>query len=549
MALLVLALLAAVAIGVASRKPSAEELVRLSQAAHRDPPAFTMTTTALAGPAGGMYCPLTPDYEGDPGTLLRFVYDGDRSFREECYFGSQISEMSVTDGTTAGLWKNGAWQETGGRFEIVTGLSLPAGVSAATVGWLNWLGVGQLDDPPPTAPGALTTCSKWTLGSTMTVAGRPSTEVVCGPVHYWIDDTSRLLVRIEVEDKYSVEALELQVGAEPAATLFSVVPPDNVRSALTDGDTPPDWILPLVDGVDFAWSSLRGRPVVALVSTTPNCAGAHACIGLETFAAAVGERTSEIHAIAVADRTAFSDRELAAAAAAGIPVVFDDGTAATGWLHRPGVSFFDAAGRYRLTVDPRSSTSLTAAIDAFVHETPIPPMPPGDGTFAVGRPAPRFVTETLDGRTFDLSSLGGKPVVVLAPAWEVSSDVRGRDATRTLVGDLASAHALVGDRVSFVVIAWNQGYGSSPAAGWAEVMADVRAEFGTSVDDIHVVKGRTYAGLDGWTALAWIGGDPQVWEASIVVVNADGVVARLLIEPLPAPHELVEIVAEVEGER
>jgi hypothetical protein len=362
-------------------------------------------------------------------------------------------------------------------------------------------------------------------------------------------------VRVELDGQLLAAASSLEVGIQPAGDLFAIEGRSNVRRTLEEGQPAAEWILPQLGGGVFDVASLRGRTTVVLMRSRI-CTGG--CVSLDDLLAVVRPRADRLHALAIGNRAAlgvlpFSPDELRAAARAGLPIVDDAGTDETGWSIDPSLGsivLLDADLRVLFVADARSRTSLAAAIDSALSGQPRPLIPVADGAVVPGEPAPALRADRLDGGRIDMATLRGKPVVLLSPAWESSADVAARSETRSLLTELARARSAVGDRVTFIVIAWTEGYSGVPPEGWPDVLAAARSATGVAADDLIAIVGHTYGGdgwstEDGWGALAWVGGLPSRWDPAIVVIDSAGNVDRVLWGS--AMPNGAELAAQLEG--
>jgi YD repeat-containing protein len=554
--MLLAALLAAalaVAALVASRGPDAGELVRLSQEIHRDPPAFSMTTTF--GPLGAMEpqggqaldvvegwytaCGNLASAEDAPWIRWRYFYDGQGRFRQECQTPTMTSDtgaatygyvggFEVRDAETRGVWDAASWQ--------LRPPNRAVGVPAATILWLNWVNVGTYRHP---TEGQLVECPTWELGQIETVAGRPARVVSCGADRYWIDEASHLLVKRGAGDEVLIEALELQVGTAPPDAQFDMYPTD-FTPRLTVGRAAVDVTLPLIGGGSWDSASLMGRPAAVLIQT--DCHAPAVCLSLDDFVAVVTARSDRLNAAAISasHAQAYPAEAVRAAMAAGIPVAVDDQTGWPRW-ESPGLGtvLFEADGRVAAVVDARSPESLTAAVDALIATSPIPIPPPGDGVLMAGQPAPGIRAQQMGGETFDLSEMRGRPVILLSPpaGWSASPD----PDTARLVAELARARDSVGDAAAYVVLAWR--YASferrpGPFDGWGEVLDDARAEAGPSIDGLLLIDPPD-------PMRDWFQSRVEPYYAqrpAFVVIDADGLVHEVFGgEEIPTAEELAAV--------
>lgn len=538
--LLVLAMLVALAV-VGSRQPEPNELVRLSQAVHRNPPAFVMTIR----PQGEIGCATGP-YDPMSRIEWRYRYDGAGTIRRECLVDGVVHDYLIENTLSGGGWSGTSWT-TGSNVGGDTGVPI------ATVNWLNWVGVGELVPGVHRPDGQPVDCPAWALGPVEPVAGRAARIVSCGPDRYWIDEASLLLVRIEFEAR-RLEASELQVGQAQDPALFEIPERPRRRTLLQRGEVPPTWILPRVGGGSFDLASLRGRPAAVLIGRQP-CIGP--CLALGDFAAVVGQRSDRLNAAAITGpRLVFPGAELAQAAAAGLPVAEDNGEETIGWeieQDAGSVVLFDADDRVVDFIDARSRASLAAAVDSLLAGTPLPLPPVGDGVFVPGNPAPALTAELLNGGTIDFATLRGRPVVVLSPAWESAAGIPTKAAAEAQVTEIVRAQRLVGEVATFVVIAWGEAYTGPPPPVWHGIFDRVRARVGATVDDLVVIHGQDYGssgpgsfGIDSWDALQLIGGDPYRWDPAIVILDRDGLVNEVLWgDTLPDGSELAAIVSRL----
>jgi hypothetical protein len=258
------------------------------------------------------------------------------------------------------------------------------------------------------------------------------------------------------------------------------------------------------------------------------------CLPLDDFVAAVTQRSGTLGAAAIALYGAFGGPSIAAAEAAGVPVLVDDQAGWPRWDTQLGVVLFDPDGTVKAVVDPRTPASLAAVLNAFVSGQPIPVPPPWDGAFTVGQAAPSLRGLLIrDGRlsmdTFDLSSLAGRPAVVMVvpqpQSYPDGTSLNGTSIMRevTAFGGLWRA---LGGRAAFVLVAGSSAT-SEALATWANELATA----GISDRDVTVVvPGESSQGL-------W-----PVAEATLLVLDVAGVVQRIDASGIPTPAELSPVV-------
>jgi hypothetical protein len=540
--LLMLALLAAYTL-IGSLTPNPNDLVRLSQAAHEKPPPFTLTISRPINVSCGT---------GEGEAALRYLHDGRGSLRRECLTGGATYDYWVANARIEGWWSGTAWH-------VQPTLARP-GVPIATVDWLNWVKVGELIPGVTRQEGSLVTCPDWHLDGAEQVAGRPARIVSCGFDRYWIDEGSHLLVKVEVGGTI-VEAEELQIGAVPPAGLFEIENKPDVRRALTVGQVPPPWVLPLVSGGSLDLVSFRGRPA-AVLFIQDSCTGP--CLRFADFDAVVGARAERLSSAAIVRSQRYP--WLAETYTAETPVVIDEGLETAGWeldLGGGPIVLFDADGRVAGFTDPRSAAAFAEILDAFLSGAPIAFPPVGDGVFVDGEPAPALTASLLGGGgMLDLATLRGRPVVVLSPRLDSFTDLGPTTETDALITEFARAAAAVGRDATFVVIVWERwekGWKRAPWPDRDEVLGRARARVGAAVDDILVIEGHgasSYGsrgsgwGEHGWSSLLSVGGEPDLPRAAVVVVDGHGLVADVLWgDSLPAGAELASMVRSVLAER
>lgn len=532
LALALIAGLLAVLAVVGARLNEASRLVSLSQAVHQNPPAFTMTTTAYDIPGdGSSFHVCHSDFAGGeadiPSMQLRYLYDGAGHLRIECRFpgrgipGGQgsgdVAFIIVGPDGRAGAWTGQEW------FEDPAVLVRLPHAPVATVDWLNWINEGSFlpDEDLPVE------CASWTLGAVTQVAGRSAQEVSCGSERFWIDEASRLMVRREIDGRLISEAVELEVGIVPAAALFdpdtaqaNVRWPLEIGGRVKIGEIPPDWTLELVGGGSFSSTDLRGQPSAVLIQGPDG----PPVIGLEAFASVVAPRLDRMHSVAIATT---------ASEAAGIPVVVDDGTTAPAWNGRPGVWLFGADGRIEAYLDLRSAGSLGSALDALLAGSVIPMAPAGDGVFDVGQPAPPLAGPLIGGGEFELTGTRGMPIVILNPGERNYMTGALVPLGFEPIAELAEASRLVGDRATFVVLAWETEF-------WLDGRG--RGPRGASGLPFIHASGGTWSALRGPNA-RWDGGFRS--RAAIVILDGDGIVRRVISDDLPSVEELIGLIEEL----
>ncbi len=459
----------------------------------------------------------------------RYYFDGS-GFRQECRYGGvqYVGGFEVLTPEGHGSWDFAAWQTISGPL-----LGRPDGAPLATPLWLNWINVGVAGDPNAGLPVA---CDAWQLGPVDPVAARAAQAVACGSDRYWVDVASGLLVKRERAGEVLAEALDLAVGVAPDPSLFAILDA-SFTTSMEPGRRPAVIELRRVDGQTWSSESLRGRPAAVLIQG--NCIGVAQCLLLDDFVAAVTARSGRLASAAVS-YGGFAGPSIAAAEAAGVPVLLDDMSGWPRWDLAMGVVLFDPDGTVKAVVDPRTPASLAAVLDAFVGGQPIPVPPPWDGAFAIGQAAPSLRGLLVrDGRlsmdTFDLSSLAGRPAVVMvAPQPQSYPDGTSLNGT-SLARDVAAFGELwreLHGRAAFVLVAGSSAT-SEALATWAKELAAA----GISDRDVTVVvPGESSQQL--WTRLTLRLNAAAVSEATLLVVDATGVVRRIDADGIPAPAEL-----------
>ena len=431
---------------------SADEVVTASMDVYRDPPPFTLKTT-LGPPEEyrtNWYtaCGNLDDVSERRQIYWRYLFDG-RRFRQECrYGGDYVGGFEVLTPDGHGTYDFHAWKTVTGPF-----LGRPADAPPATPLWLNWVNVGAADDANA---GRSVRCDAWILGPVEDIAEQPARVVSCGVDRYWVDMESGFLVKRERGGEVLSEALELSVGTKPDASQFAMLGTDFTTS-VEPGKRPAAITLPTYGGGTWSSDSLRGRPTAVLIQT--DCIGA-GCLPFDDFVAAVAARADRLQAavIAFGGHRGFSAPQIAAAEAAGIPLLHDDESGWPRWGLPLGVALFDADGTVRSVVDPHTPASLAAVLDAFVSGQSIPVPPPWDGQFTVGEPVSVLYGQLVGGGsrsadTFDLAKLAGRPVVVTVGLLPQRDGTWTNDPENArAVAAMAGARRGLGDQAAFVLL-------------------------------------------------------------------------------------------------
>ncbi len=518
---------------------SAGEVVAASMDVHRDPPPFTLVTGL--GPADE----YRADWYGACGNLddpsdrrnvyWRYLYDG-TGFRQECRYGGIVGQPGPLGGQYVGgfevLTPDGhgtydlsAWKTVAGPF-----LGRPADAPAATPLWLNWVNVGAAYDANA---GQSVSCDAWILGPIEDIAERPARVVSCGAAHYWVDMESGFLVKRERAGEVLSEALELSVGTKPDASQFAMLGTDFTTS-VEPGKQPAAITLPTYGGGTWSSDSLRGRPTAVLIQTS--CVGT-GCLPFDDFVAAVAARADRLQAAVIAPggHPGFSAPQIAAAEATGIPLLRDDGSGWPRWNHPLGVALFDADGTVRAVVDPRTVTSLTAVLDAFLAGQPVPVPPPWDGVFTVGDPVSvLYGQQVRDGRAtdeaFDLAKLAGQPVIVTIGLPVQREENWSEPANAKAAASVAAARRELGAEVAFVVLG-----GPEATAETLETWTRLLAAEGLTDADVSVVVSEDSWGR--WASLL-LGPAESIGQPAMLVVGPSGDVTRIFGDGLPTTAEL-----------
>ncbi len=521
---------------------SAEEVVAASIATHLDPPPFTLVTGL--GPSeeyrANWYsaCGNLDDPSDRRTVYWRYLYDG-TGFRQECRYGGIVGQPGPLGGQYVGglevltpdghgTYDSSAWKTVAGPF-----LGRPADAPAATPLWLNWVNVGAADDANA---GRTVSCDAWILGPIEDIAERPARVVSCGAARYWVDMDSGLLVKRERAGEVLSEALALSVGAKPDASQFAMLG-TGFTTSVEPGRRPAVITLPTHEGGTWSSDSLRGRPTAVLIQT--GCVGA-GCLRFDDFVDAVAARADRLQAavIAFGGHPGFSAPQIAAAEAAGIPLLRDDGSGWPRWDHPLGVALFDADGTVRSVVDPHTPASLAAVLDAFVGKQPIPVPPPWDGLFTVGEPVTAlYARQIRDGRptgeVFDLAKLVGRPVVVTIGVFPASwSDSENAKA----VAAMAAARRELGDRAVFVLLG-----GPEATTEALETWTRLLAAEGLTDADVSVIVSE-----DSWGRWATLSRGPaeSIGQPAMLVVGPSGDVAAIFGDGLPTTAELRLVIGE-----
>ena len=516
---------------------SADEVVAASMDVHLDPPPFTLVTGL--GPSeeyrANWYsaCGNLDDPSDRRNVYWRYLYDG-TGFRQECRSGGIVGQPGPLGGQYVGgfevLSPDGHGTYDFAAWRVVTGPfhGRPAGAPLATPLWLNWIKVGAAYDPDA---GRAATCDAWSLGPIEVVAQRDARMVSCGTDRYWVDIDSGLLLKRERGGEVLAEALALETGTVPDASQFAMLD-TGFSTGLEPGRRPPAITLPTIDGGTWSSDSLLGKP--AAVLTVDGCVG-DGCLRFGDFINAVAARSDGLRAAAITRTGRRSGPEIEAAKVAGVPLLRDDGSGWPRWDHGPGLALFDADGTVRAVVDPRTVTSLTAVLDAFLAGQPVPVPPPWDGVFTVGDPVSvLYGQQVRDGRAtgeaFDLAKLAGQPVIVTI-GLPVQREENWREpGNAKAAASVAAARRELGAEVAFVVLG-----GPEATAETLETWTRLLAAEGLTDADVSVVVSE-----DSWGRWASLARGPagSTGEPGMLVVTPGGRVARIFGDGLPTTAEL-----------
>ncbi|HEX6129649.1 MAG TPA: hypothetical protein VF071_11570 [Candidatus Limnocylindria bacterium] len=540
MVLLIAALLLVVLIGVTIaigafllRTDPATELVRRSQAVHSSPPPFSVVTTSgpIEWEVPGWYTACSdPAAEEEWRSLRwRYEYDGAGSFQQACIYGGPppgyVGGLEVVTQEGHGVWNAAFWELLPGGF-----LNRPPGAPLATLLWLNWL------DPQ----GATISCEEWQLGDAAEIAGRDAQAVSCGNERFWIDRDSGMLLRRDRGDEVVAEVLELKVGVPPddAITLY----PAGFSTQLVIGQAPAQVQLNELDGSTWSSSALAGLKTAVLVQWA--CPEPEPCITLGEFSSAVAAHHGELGGVAISldQATTFSASDIEAARAAGIPVLVDDSSGWPRWEYPilSGLMLFDADGRLAELLEARTVASMAAALEAFVAGTPLPELPPWDGYFTVGQPAPALTGERLGGGVFDSSAAPGIPVAILVTPRYVPGAVDAACpsavAAQEAVATLASVAPELAGSAIIGVIAWGNGFSGEPFDGWDGLLD----ELGVSTDNLAVVAPDEQA-FSSWYPFVMREDCSSETRSTLAVVDRAGLVHS--IGPPPDAADMVDLLS------
>jgi len=240
--LIVLALLAAALSAIiilgGRAELSAAELVARSQTASRNPPPFVMTLEV-------------------EGAEMRFSYDGKGSALIESLragpegFGGWVI---VSDGTREGSYDPGedSW--------FVQDQHRPA-LGRLAVSWWLFLPIEADATDLPMHP-----CAEPERLADGLVAGRTAYQIACGPLTFWLDAETLLVLRVDRDGEPMATATSIELTPEFAVDTFSfdgsrfIGRAEPTPAPLGPGQSHTPWHGQLLDGGDVIMGGASGRP-------------------------------------------------------------------------------------------------------------------------------------------------------------------------------------------------------------------------------------------------------------------------------------------------
>jgi peroxiredoxin len=482
-----------VVVGALLLRPDPAELVRRSQAAYEDPPAFTM---------------VLRDPEGQ---TARFLSDGTGTYRLEAP-GESAGSYYLYDGERSGhyeasldTWGAGLADDRGG----------PIWLFNFEFTWSN------TDYSGPVPVRRILPCEGASYLGESLIAGRPTDHVVCADIdmEYWLDRETAIILRIEAGPTTPnwdisgpgiqpvVEAVSFTVGpVDPALMAWSgpagAYPEDQppASTQLVVGEPPPAWSGQTIDGAAFSTDSLEGP--AAILSFAPWCPPCHDMYrDLTELAPSVeGLQAVIVGSDAVGTVAGFADLW-----PTDLPVVADpDQGFITAWgmTAVPTLVLLDPGGRVAGVVQGRiTREDLDRVLRAAVAGEPMPDVPPAPDPspspspspggppmvpvcgetevtcWPVGAALPDWRGPLLGGGTFESASLAGRPAIVWY--WDGVYDCDGPCPARVTDELLAVADAAdaLGSAATVVLVTSHEEVPGATRARFDELGIELRVVF------------------------------------------------------------------------
>ncbi len=359
--LIVLALLAAALPAIiilgGRAELSAADLVSRSQTASRNPPPFVMTLEV-------------------EGAEMRFSYDGaGRALIESLAAGSEGGGwVIVSDGTREGSYDPGedSW--------FVEDQHLPA-LGRLAVSWWFALPFEAGATEPPTHP-----CAEPERFADGLVAGRTAHQIACGPLTFWLDAETLLVLRVDRDGEPVATATSIELTPEFALDTFSfdgsrfIGRAEPTPAPLGPGQSHTPWHGQLLDGGDVVMGGASDRPQLVYAWADwcdQACYRPEVIEALLDMQRSYGERV-DVLAVGVCSRD--GARDVVEREGLGeLRVAIDDGCQVLALWGRTGVPLlllYDAEGRLAQTWGPSEADpfptreALEAAVLALLADQP-----------------------------------------------------------------------------------------------------------------------------------------------------------------------------------